>query len=434
MGIIKTIIVGGEGLTEKQEKIRKLFMYLVSGCLTTAVNWICYVAFDKLVKADMAVSLFGKEFSLKFIINQIVCFIIAVIVAYFLNRVTVFRSKGNVFRELLTFFGARILSFLVLEIGVYSLMIWACVSITGLPIDTPMAVWQIIIWPFAFTYEYLCKLINSVFIMIANYVMSKVMVFKKKDMIDYNADENKPEAYNGIVGLYQLTFGHPHVLCDGHYTVGSSHFPAFLGCVVVLRVVFFFRINGIRFFGIVVLLLAGIFVLGVRFRVGSRPACFLIRLDVLLHTFFVAPDVVDHGLEAVGKGDFPALRGNIIRVLSFAGVLVFGAIGFVRPITDTSAQFVCCLQSSYNFILGSPHVTGLRNGTDFTCDFPTFLCGVVECRRVYFGRIDASSSTTGGTSSKKHACHAHKCNKEFLCHSELNILGLINSKSATKLQ
>ena len=193
MGIIKTIIVGGEGLTEKQEKIRKLFMYLVSGCLTTAVNWICYVAFDKLVKADMAVSLFGKEFSLKFIINQIVCFIIAVIVAYFLNRVTVFRSKGNVFRELLTFFGARILSFLVLEIGVYSLMIWACVSITGLPIDTPMAVWQIIIWSFAFTYEYLCKLINSVFIMIANYVMSKVMVFKKKDMIDYNADENKPE-------------------------------------------------------------------------------------------------------------------------------------------------------------------------------------------------------------------------------------------------
>ena len=137
MGIIKTIIVGGEGLTEKQEKIRKLFMYLVSGCLTTAVNWVCYVAFDKLVKADMAVNLFGKEMSLKFIINQIVCWIIAVLVAYFLNRVTVFRSKGSVVRELLTFAGARVLSFLVLELGVYSLMIWACVSITGLPINTP---------------------------------------------------------------------------------------------------------------------------------------------------------------------------------------------------------------------------------------------------------------------------------------------------------
>ncbi|MDY6338555.1 MAG: GtrA family protein [Saccharofermentans sp.] len=198
MGIIKTIIVGGEGLTEKQEKIRKLFMYLVSGCLTTAVNWICYVAFDKLVKADMMVYLFGKEVSLKFIINQIVCWIIAVLVAYFLNRVTVFRSKGSVLRELLTFAGARVLSFLVLEIGFYSLMIWACVSITGLPINTPMAVWQIFAWSFAFTYEYLCKLINSVFIMIANYVMSKVMVFKKKDMVDYNAEDKKTaEASSG---------------------------------------------------------------------------------------------------------------------------------------------------------------------------------------------------------------------------------------------
>ena len=30
------------------------------------------------------------------------------------------------------------------------------------------------------------KLINSIFIVIANYVMSKLMVFKEKDMVDYN--------------------------------------------------------------------------------------------------------------------------------------------------------------------------------------------------------------------------------------------------------
>ena len=188
---LKTIIVGGKDLTEKQEKIRKLFMYLVSGGLTTVVNWVCYIAFDKLIPFDMTVILFGRPFSLKFIINQIVCWIIAVLVAYFLNRVTVFRSKGSILRELLTFFGARIISFLVLELGVYSLMIWICVSVTGLPIDTPMAVWQIFIWPFAFTYEYLCKLINAVFVVIANYVMSKLMVFKKKDMVDYNSEEKE---------------------------------------------------------------------------------------------------------------------------------------------------------------------------------------------------------------------------------------------------
>ena len=55
---IKTIVFGSKELTESQEKKRKLFMYLVSGGLTTAANWIVYIIFDLLVKADMQVSLF----------------------------------------------------------------------------------------------------------------------------------------------------------------------------------------------------------------------------------------------------------------------------------------------------------------------------------------------------------------------------------------
>ena len=191
MGIIKTIVVGGKDLTEKQEKIRKLFMYLVSGGITTVVNWVCYVIFDKTVKASMPITVFGKEISLKFVINQIVCWIIAVLVAYFLNRITVFRSKGNIARELLSFAGARVISFLVLELGLYSLMIWICVAITGKPIDTPMTTFHIFSKSFDFTYEYLVKLINAVFIIIANYVMSKLMVFKKQDMVDYNSEDEK---------------------------------------------------------------------------------------------------------------------------------------------------------------------------------------------------------------------------------------------------
>ena len=191
MGIIKTIVVGGKDLPEKQEKIRKLFMYLVSGGITTVVNWVCYVIFDKTVKASMPITVFGKEISLKFVINQIVCWIIAVLVAYFLNRITVFRSKGNIARELLSFAGARVISFLVLELGLYSLMIWVCVAITGKPIDTPMTTFHIFSKSFDFTYEYLVKLINAVFIIIANYVMSKLMVFKKQDMVDYNSEEEK---------------------------------------------------------------------------------------------------------------------------------------------------------------------------------------------------------------------------------------------------
>lgn len=184
---LKTIIVGGKDLTEKQEKIRKLFMYLVSGGLTTAANWIVYILFDLLVKSDMSVSLLGFEFSLKIAVKQIVGWIVAVIVAYFLNRITVFRSKGSIVRELITFAGARVLSFVVLELGVMYLMIWICELITKVPASTPMTY----IGPFAFTYDYLVKLINCIFVVIANYVLSKLMVFKKKDMVDYNSEEKK---------------------------------------------------------------------------------------------------------------------------------------------------------------------------------------------------------------------------------------------------
>ena len=190
MGIIKKIVFGDPSFTESQEKKRKLFMYLVSGGLTTAANWIVYILFDLLVKSDMRLSVLGFDFSLKIAVKQIVGWIVAVIVAYFLNRITVFRSKGSILRELITFAGARVLSFVVLELGVMYLMVWICELITKVPVETPMTY----IGSFAFTYDYLVKLINCVFVVIANYVLSKIMVFRKKDMVDYNAKtEQKPE-------------------------------------------------------------------------------------------------------------------------------------------------------------------------------------------------------------------------------------------------
>jgi putative flippase GtrA len=184
MGIIKKIVFGDPGFTESQEKKRKLFMYLVSGGLTTVANWVVYIIIDLAVKNDMMLSVFGFEFTLKYGLKQVVGWIVAVTLAYILNRITVFRSKGNVVRELLSFAGARVLSFLVLELGLLYLMIWICEMITKVPATTAMTM----IGSFAFTYDYMVKLINSVFVVIANYVLSKLMVFKKKDMVDYNSE------------------------------------------------------------------------------------------------------------------------------------------------------------------------------------------------------------------------------------------------------
>ena len=187
---IKTVLLGGENLTPQQEKMRKLFMYLVSGGITTVVNWVCYAAFDKLVLLQN-LGIEPNEFNngVKTLINQIVCWVIAVLVAFFLNKIFVFRSKGNLIRELASFTVARIMSFLVLELGLYMLMLWGCAVITGKETTAVM----FMIATFTFTYEYLVKIINSIFIVIANYVMSKLMVFKKKDMVDYNKETKEGE-------------------------------------------------------------------------------------------------------------------------------------------------------------------------------------------------------------------------------------------------
>ena len=186
---LKTVVFGSKELTESQEKKRKLFMYLVSGGITTVANWVVYIIVDLAVKNDMMMSVFGFEFTLKYGLKQIIGWI----VAYFLNRVTVFRSKGNVVRELLSFAGARVLSFLVLELGLLYVMIWICEMITGVPATTPL----MMIGTFAFTYDYMVKLINSVFVVIANYVLSKLMVFRKKDMVDYNSADNSSSSGKG---------------------------------------------------------------------------------------------------------------------------------------------------------------------------------------------------------------------------------------------
>ena len=83
------------------------------------------------------------------------------------------------------FAGARIISFLVFEEGLFLLSIFICTKVTGLPSDTVVTT----ILGIGVTYADIMNLINLIFVMIANYVMSKLMVFRKEDMVDYTKKE-----------------------------------------------------------------------------------------------------------------------------------------------------------------------------------------------------------------------------------------------------
>ena len=186
---LKTIVVGGEHLTPQQEKLRKIFMYVVSGGITTVVSLASFKLFNMFVPDLWKFEAFGKEISLKLAINKVVCWILAVLVAYFLNRITVFRSKGKILNELLKFAGARVLSFLIFEEGLFLLSIFICTKVTGLPSDTIVTS----VLGIGVTYADIMNLINLVFVMIANYVMSKLMVFRKEDMVDYSKKDDEEQ-------------------------------------------------------------------------------------------------------------------------------------------------------------------------------------------------------------------------------------------------
>ena len=121
--------------------------YLVCGVLTTAVDFVSYTAFRKM---SMGVG-----------VSQALSWVAAVLFAYIVNKIIVFRNfnmgPAYLLKEGGAFFAARAIS----GVATWILM----VKLGG---DR------------GFVYEMFCKLTASVINMVANYVFSKLWIFKKK--------------------------------------------------------------------------------------------------------------------------------------------------------------------------------------------------------------------------------------------------------------
>ncbi len=134
-------------------KKQEIFNYLIIGVLTTIVNLITkYTLLFTVLDATNA-----KQLQISIIISWIV----AVLFAYVTNRKIVFKSNSsNIINEFIRFISAR-LTTLVVE------MIYMWFFITLLKLDSN--IW-VIIWTVS------CQL----FIIILNYIFSKLFVFKRK--------------------------------------------------------------------------------------------------------------------------------------------------------------------------------------------------------------------------------------------------------------
>lgn len=128
-------------------KHKEIIWYLVFGILTTIVSLITYFLLTYTV-IDV-----NNPFMLQ--IANIISWVTSVTFAYFTNKKYVFKKKEKSIKEALTFYLSR-LSTLLLD------MLLMFILVTKLNMN-----------------DKICKLIIQIIIIILNYILSKLLVFKK---------------------------------------------------------------------------------------------------------------------------------------------------------------------------------------------------------------------------------------------------------------
>ena len=137
-------------MKELFNKYKEIIMYLIFGVLTTIISLIVYYA--------LTYTILNSNNSIYLQIANILSWIAGVLFAYFTNRKYVFESKNkNKLKEFASFVGSRvttlILDMLIMGVGVSLLH----------------------------GNDKILKLISQVLVIVGNYVLSKLIVFKKKN-------------------------------------------------------------------------------------------------------------------------------------------------------------------------------------------------------------------------------------------------------------
>lgn len=137
----------GWGVYHKNEE---LWNYLIVGFLTTVISLATYFICTE--------TFLNPKINIELQIANVISWCLAVIFAYVTNRVFVFKSKNeNKLREAVSFVGSRILS-LIMDMAAMFLMV------------------SILNWN-----DKIGKIITQVMVIVVNYLLSKLFVFKKED-------------------------------------------------------------------------------------------------------------------------------------------------------------------------------------------------------------------------------------------------------------
>lgn len=141
-------------------KYKEIIMYLIFGVLTTFVSWGSYALFE------MLLGVFISDAIVLSSVANVLSWIMAVLFAFVTNKLWVFESKswkGSILlKELGSFVGSRLLTGVLEWFGVPLLML--------IGLDQPILGIE----------GMLAKILISVIVVILNYILSKLLVFKNK--------------------------------------------------------------------------------------------------------------------------------------------------------------------------------------------------------------------------------------------------------------
>ena len=169
----------------QNEKFREIFWYFVFGVLTTIVNLIAFAVLDKAFDVQWPVKIGSWDFDLFVTFINAIAWVIAVIFAYVTNKLFVFHTKGNVLKEFTAFVLARLFTFFAFELGLFSLGIMVMENAMNMPKNDVL----ISVFGFEVTNKYIVKLFISAFVVVANYIFSKIFIFKKPAASDKLSEE-----------------------------------------------------------------------------------------------------------------------------------------------------------------------------------------------------------------------------------------------------
>lgn len=134
-------------------KYKEIINYLIFGVLTTVVSLA--------TKYLLLFTILDASNALQLQIAVVVSWVIACLFAYITNRIWVFESKTtSIIMEMAKFFMARLAT-----LGMEMLIMFVFVTALGLNSDIWVVIWT---------------LVSQVLIIIGNYVLSKLLVFKNE--------------------------------------------------------------------------------------------------------------------------------------------------------------------------------------------------------------------------------------------------------------